>query len=43
MTETITSRVLDELHQQIESYSPTIQQQDVGYVLDAGDGIPRVS
>ena len=43
MTETITSRVLAELQQQIESYSPTIQQQDVGYVLEAGDGIARVS
>jgi F-type H+-transporting ATPase subunit alpha len=43
MTENITSRVLDELQQQIESYSPTIQQQDVGYVLEAGDGIARVS
>jgi F-type H+-transporting ATPase subunit alpha len=43
MTENITSRVLAELQQQIESYSPTIQQQDVGYVLEAGDGIARVS
>tara|TARA_B100000586_G_C20100331_1_gene424575 strand:+ start:31 stop:1737 length:1707 start_codon:yes stop_codon:yes gene_type:complete len=43
MTETITSRVLAELQQQIDSYSPTIQQQDVGFVLEAGDGIARVS
>ena len=43
MTETITSRVLAELQQQIDSYSPTVQQQDVGFVLEAGDGIARVS
>ena len=43
MTETITSRVLAELQQQIDSYSPTGQQQDVGIVLEAGDGIARVS
>ena len=43
MTETITSRVLAELQQQIDSYSPTVQQQDVGIVLEAGDGIARVS
>ncbi|HCU81412.1 MAG TPA: F0F1 ATP synthase subunit alpha [Chloroflexi bacterium] len=43
MTETITSRVLADLQQQIDSYSPTVQQQDVGIVLEAGDGIARVS
>ena len=43
MTETITSRVLAELQQQIDSYSPKVQQQDVGIVLEAGDGIARVS
>mgnify|MGYP001449454675 CR=1 FL=1 len=43
MTETITSRVLAELQQQIDSYIPTVQQQDVGFVLEAGDGIARVS
>ena len=43
MTESITSRVLAELQQQIESYSPTVQQEDVGIVQEAGDGIARVS
>lgn len=43
MTETTTSRVLADLQQRIESYSPTVQQQDVGIVLEAGDGIARVS
>ena len=43
MTETQTSSIFAELHQQIEAFNPTLEQQDVGSVLEAGDGIARVS
>ena len=43
MTETQTSAIFAELQQQIAAFTPTLSQQDVGSVLEAGDGIARVS
>ncbi len=43
MTGTQTSSVFADLQQQIAAFTPTLVQQDVGYVLEAGDGIARVS
>jgi len=42
MTDLI-QQIASDLKKQIEAYSPTIEAQDVGTVLEAGDGIARVS
>src|SRR5512134_1745049 len=42
MTDFITQIAAD-LQKQIESYAPTLQAQDIGRVLESGDGIVRVS
>ena len=43
MSEDLVSSLSSELRQQIESFSPTIELRDIGNVLEAGDGIARVS
>tara|TARA_B100000945_G_scaffold321446_1_gene336063 strand:- start:3314 stop:4963 length:1650 start_codon:yes stop_codon:yes gene_type:complete len=43
MTETTTSQFLADIQHQIDSYQAKIEQQDIGIVLEAGDGIARVS
>jgi len=43
MSEELVSSLSSELRQQIESFSPTIELRDIGNVLEAGDGIARVS
>jgi len=43
MSDDLVSSLSSELRQQIESFSPTIELRDVGNVLEAGDGIARVS
>jgi len=43
MTETQTSNIVADLQNQIEAFTPTLMQQDVGSVLEAGDGIALVS
>jgi F-type H+-transporting ATPase subunit alpha len=43
MSEDLVSDLSSQLRQQIESFSPTIELKDVGNVLEAGDGIARVS
>ncbi len=43
MTEPILKQITEELQQKIESYTPRYEIQDVGVVLEAGDGIARVS
>ncbi len=42
MTDLI-QQITADLQKQIEAYSPTLQAKDVGTVLEAGDGIVRVS
>jgi F-type H+-transporting ATPase subunit alpha len=42
MTDLI-QQIASDLKKQIEAYSPTIEAQDIGTVLEAGDGIARVS
>ena len=36
-----TSSIFDSLLQQVQSYSPTIESVEVGYVEEVGDGIAR--
>jgi F-type H+-transporting ATPase subunit alpha len=43
MSEDLVSDLSSELRQQIDSFSPSIELKDVGNVLEAGDGIARVS
>ena len=43
MSQDLVSSLSSELRQQIESFSPTIELRDIGNVLEAGDGIARVS
>ena len=43
MTEIKTTTIVADLQQQIEAFTPRLSQQDVGSVLEAGDGIARVS
>ncbi len=42
MTDLIT-QITDDLHRQIQEFEPQIEVSDVGSVLDAGDGIARLS
>jgi len=42
MTDLI-NQIAADLQKQIEAYAPTIEAQDVGSVLESGDGIVRVS
>ncbi len=42
MTDLI-NQIAADLQKQIEAYSPTLQAQDIGRVLESGDGIVRVS
>lgn len=43
MTDPTLKQIAEELQQKIEAFSPRYEIQDVGLVLEAGDGIARVS
>jgi F-type H+-transporting ATPase subunit alpha len=43
MSEDLVSDLSSQLRQRIDSFSPSIELKDVGNVLEAGDGIARVS
>jgi F-type H+-transporting ATPase subunit alpha len=43
MSEDLVSDISSQLRQQIDSFSPSIELKDIGNVLEAGDGIARVS
>ncbi len=43
MTDPILKQITEELQQKIESYTPRYEIQDIGVVLETGDGIARVS